>query len=166
MTQTTPSTIKVIATNGGFRTFVAFISAMFIFLIVFLVGIVAGVSAMVASGDDGGIVQTSFTHKADPSTVAVLDISGVIDGSNASFTKQAVQEIVENKNIKAVVLRVNSPGGGVTTSDEIWHYLQKNQGAKDTAHRKLRWCCCFRWILHLMQCWTILLRKKLQLLVQ
>ena len=125
MTQTTPSTIKVIATNGGFRTFVAFIAAMFIFLIVFLVGIVAGVSAMVASGDDGGIVQTSFTHEADPSTIAVLDISGVIDGSNAAFTKQAVQEIVENKNIKAVVLRVNSPGGGVTASDEIWHYLQK-----------------------------------------
>ncbi len=123
-------TVKVVATNGGFRTFVAFLSAMFIFLIVFLVGIVAGVSAIVASGDDNGIVQSSFTQEGTSSTIAILDISGVIDGSNASYTKQAVDEIVENKNIKAVVLRVNSPGGGVTASDEIWHYLQKIKDAK------------------------------------
>jgi protease-4 len=128
--QTSSPTIKVVSTNGGFRTFVAFLSAMFIFLIVFLVGIVAGVSAMIASNDNDGIVQSSFSQEGTPSTIAILDISGVIDGSNASFTKQAVDEIIDNKNIKAVVLRVNSPGGGVTASDEIWHYLQKIKTAK------------------------------------
>ena len=30
------TTLKVIATTGGFKTFVAFLAAMFIFLIVFL----------------------------------------------------------------------------------------------------------------------------------
>ena len=129
MTESTPTTIKVVATNGGFRTFVAFLSAMFIFMIVFLVGIVAGVSALAASNEDSSIVRTVVTHDGTQSIIAVLDISGVIDGSNANYAQQAVKEIVENKNIRAVVLRVDSPGGGVTASDEIWHYLQQIKDA-------------------------------------
>ena len=34
MPDTTSSTVKVVATNGGFKTFVAFLAAMFIFTIV------------------------------------------------------------------------------------------------------------------------------------
>ena len=40
-------------------------------------------------------------------------------------SEQAIKDITQNKNIRAVVLRVDSPGGGVTASDEIWHFLQK-----------------------------------------
>lgn len=125
MSEQTPSTIKVVSTNGGFRTFVAFLSAMFIFLIVFLVGIVAGVSVFAASQKESGIVQSNVTQTGTSSTIAVLSISGVIDSSNASYAKKAIKEILENKNIRAVVLRVDSPGGGVTASDEIWHHIQK-----------------------------------------
>ena len=127
---TTPATIKVVATTGGFRTFVAFLSAMFIFLLVFLVGIVAGVSAFAAANKDDGIVRIATTQDGTSSTIAVLDISGVIDRSNATYAQQAVKEILNNKNIRAVVLRVDSPGGGVTSSDEIWHHLQKIKDAK------------------------------------
>ncbi len=130
MTEATPATIKVVATTGGFRTFVAFLSAMFIFLIVFLVGIVAGVSVLITAQKNDGIVQHSVTQKGTSSTIAVLDISGVIDGSNAAYAHQAVNEIIENKDVRAVVLRVDSPGGGVTASDEIWHDIQKIKEAK------------------------------------
>jgi protease-4 len=130
MSETKPATIKVVSTTGGFRSFVAFLSAMFIFLIVFIVGIVAGVSALASATEDNGIVQSSVTQEGTSSTIAILNISGVIDGSNAEFSRQAVEEIVKNKNVRAVILRVNSPGGGVTESDEIWHYIQKIKEAK------------------------------------
>ena len=125
MTESTPTTVKVIATNGGFRTFVAFLAAMFIFLIVFLVGIVAGVSAFAAASEDEGLVQKTIMQSGSSSTIAILEVTGVIDGTNAEYARQAVKEILENKNIRAVVLRVDSPGGGVTASDEIWHNIQK-----------------------------------------
>ena len=130
MTDTSPATIKVVATNGGFRTFVAFLSAMFIFLIVFIVGIIAGISALASSQADDSIVHSSISQEGTSSTIAVLNISGVIDGSNADYAKQAVRTIIEDKNVKAVVLRVDSPGGGVTASDEIWHAIQKIKEAK------------------------------------
>ena len=64
------------------------------------------------------------------STIAILEVSGVIDGSNTAYAKEAVKKILNNKNIRAVVLRVDSPGGGVTASDEIWHHLQKIKETK------------------------------------
>tara|TARA_B100000959_G_scaffold286175_1_gene363683 strand:+ start:1886 stop:2890 length:1005 start_codon:yes stop_codon:yes gene_type:complete len=130
MSETKPATIKVLATTGGFRTFVAFLSAMFIFLIVFIVGIVAGVSALASATEESGIVKSAVTHKGTSSTIAILNIAGVIDGSNAEFARQAVNEIMKNKDVRAVILRVDSPGGGVTASDEIWHYIQRIKEAK------------------------------------
>ena len=127
--QSKPATIKVIATTGGFKTFVAFLSAIFIFLIVFLVGIIGGVAVMSAAGEGDGIVQKHTMHDGRSATIAVLDISGVIDGSNASYAKEAIDEILDNKSVKAVVLRVDSPGGGVTASDEIWHNMKRIKDA-------------------------------------
>jgi len=124
------TTLKVIATAGGFKTFVAFLAAMFIFLIVFLVGIIAGVSGFAAATQDDGPVKTHVAHDGSSSTIAVLNISGVIDGGNASYAEQAVNKILDNEQVRAVVLRVNSPGGGVTASDEIWYNIQRLKDAK------------------------------------
>ncbi len=128
--QSKQTTLKVVATTGGFKTFVAFLAAMFIFLIVFFVGIIAGVSGFAAATQDDGPVQTHVAHEGGSSTVAVLNISGVIDGGNASYAEQAINSILEEKKVRAVVLRVNSPGGGVTASDEIWHNIQRLKKAK------------------------------------
>ena len=127
--QVKPATIKVVATTGGFKAFVAFLAAMFIFMIVFLVGIVTGAAGLSAATESEGVVHKFTMHDGRSSTIAVLDISGVIDGSNATYAKEAIDEILDNKNIKAVVLRVNSPGGGVTASDEIWHNMERIKDA-------------------------------------
>ena len=124
------TTLKVVATTGGFKTFVAFLAAMFIFLIVFLVGIIAGVSGFAAATLEDGPVISHVSHEGDNATIAVLNISGVIDGGNASYAESAITKILGNKNVRAVVLRVDSPGGGVTASDEIWYNVQRLKDAK------------------------------------
>ena len=123
------TTIKVVATTGGFKAFVAFLAAMFIFSIVFLVGIVTGAAGFSAASKSEGIVHKQFIHDGGSSTIAVLNISGVIDDSNASFAKEAIDEILDDSRVKAVVLRVNSPGGGVTASDEIWNNMERIKDA-------------------------------------
>jgi len=123
------TTIRVVATTGGFKAFVAFLAAMFIFAIVFLVGIVTGAAGFSAASKSEGIVHKQFIHDGGSSTIAVLNISGVIDGTNASFAKEAIDEILDDSHVKAVVLRVNSPGGGVTASDEIWNNMERIKDA-------------------------------------
>lgn len=63
--------------------------------------------------------------------VAILYASGAIyngEGYNEIYADNFVEEIkklTENKKIKAVVLRINSPGGSANASDEILFNLQQ-----------------------------------------
>jgi protease-4 len=55
--------------------------------------------------------------------VAVLDISGVIY-SSSQFLKE-LDETLEKSNVKALVVRINSPGGLVAPSQEMYEALKK-----------------------------------------
>ena len=43
---------------------------------------------------------------------------------------EAINEAAENKSIKAIVLRVDSPGGSALASDLIWHAIEKAKKKK------------------------------------
>lgn len=69
--------------------------------------------------------------------VAILYAEGeIVDGEGHSYEIGAsriirkIEEIQEDKNVKAVVLRVNSVGGGVHASENIQRALQKLQAKK------------------------------------
>jgi len=56
--------------------------------------------------------------------VAIITVEGLItDGEG--FVKQQIKRVKDDKSVKAVVLRVNSPGGTVSGSDYIYHHLRK-----------------------------------------
>ena len=63
--------------------------------------------------------------------IAVLYASGTItegdgfDGIQSKTYVKAIREIKKNKNIKALVLRVNSPGGSANASEEILFELSR-----------------------------------------
>jgi protease-4 len=51
------------------------------------------------------------------------------DGIASDDLSAAIDQAVRDKNIKAIVLRVDSPGGSVTASDQILHAVKKAQSA-------------------------------------
>lgn len=63
--------------------------------------------------------------------IAVLYASGTItegdgfDGIQSKTYIKAIREIAKNKNIKALVLRINSPGGSANASEEILFELSR-----------------------------------------
>lgn len=57
--------------------------------------------------------------------VAVYEIAGLIDDGQAQDFRQFVRQVEADGNIKAVVLRVNTPGGGVSASDEMHAAVQE-----------------------------------------
>ncbi|MDP7008401.1 MAG: signal peptide peptidase SppA [Phycisphaerales bacterium] len=124
-----PTTIRVLSTSGGFRTFVMFFAALLLFVVVFIIGVGTGIAGFASAIEEKGMVSVSTMHSGNSSSIAVLHVSGVIDGSNSSYATEAVDAILANKYIKSVVLRVNSPGGGVTASDEIWHEINRLKDA-------------------------------------
>lgn len=52
--------------------------------------------------------------------IVIVEIAGTINGEVAEFARQAFNRL-EQDPPAAVVLRVESGGGGVTASDQIWH---------------------------------------------
>lgn len=63
--------------------------------------------------------------------VAVLYASGAIEngkgyqGIQSETIRKEIKELAEDENIKAVVLRISSPGGSANASEEILYELQK-----------------------------------------
>jgi len=122
------------------------------FLIVFLVvslflnaGLIA---ALFATGDE------QFSTKKEPSyeeefvegnskskdKVVIIDLQGIITSTETSqLTGSMVDEVVgklkqarEDKNVRAVILRIDSPGGEVNASDILYHEIKKT---RDVGHK-------------------------------
>lgn len=58
-----------------------------------------------------------------PEKVGVVNIRGVI--SNSQELTEQIDELAKNKDIKAIVLRIDSPGGGVAASQEIYAAVKR-----------------------------------------
>lgn len=122
--------VQVMQRPSGFgRTFGAMITSFTALGAVFLLGIGVGLVVLVAVGAWAGSSMGDFVlrntyRSGGTNEVVVLPIHGVIDARQSQFVRVCVDDILERRaTVRAVVLRVNSPGGGVTASDEIWHEL-------------------------------------------
>jgi len=62
-------------------------------------------------------------------TVAVVPIAGGIDGGNAASVASRLQQARQDPSIDAVVLRINSGGGGASSSESM--YLQVKRTAEE-----------------------------------
>jgi protease-4 len=62
--------------------------------------------------------------KSGRDKVAVITVSGaILEGRG--FVKKQIDRVREDDKVKAVVVRVNSPGGTITGSDYLYHHLKK-----------------------------------------
>ncbi|MCX6112514.1 MAG: hypothetical protein NTY22_04410, partial [Proteobacteria bacterium] len=55
--------------------------------------------------------------------VGVLEIKGVIMDSDEILEK--IRDLKERDKVKAVIVRIDSPGGGISASQEIYEELKK-----------------------------------------
>ena len=76
--------------------------------------------------DTTGGLQPKF-HSGDASSgnkIAVIEISGVLLEGDG-FVKRQIDRVRADENVRAVVLRINTPGGTVTASDYLHHHLKR-----------------------------------------
>jgi protease-4 len=88
--------------------------------------------------DHSPVVETSLPDPLvppDAPRIAVLDVDGLLLNSNltglysqgdnpVALFRERLDAIAADSLVCAVVLRINSPGGGVTATDIMWHDLQ------------------------------------------
>jgi protease-4 len=105
--------------------------------------------ALMLGAAAGGCVKVNLVEEVQPfkektiegsgrDKVLVLDISGIITSSDVDIPlsakkrpsliariREALDRARTDHDVKAVVLRINSPGGGVTASDTLYHELRR-----------------------------------------
>jgi protease-4 len=117
--------------RGVFGTLALILGIVIIASSLLFVGMVVGVAAGLLGGLSGEEIGTTVYRKGEGSgKVAVLPIRGVIEDSTVTFVHKTVEAILKDHDVKAVVLRIESPGGGATASDEIHQEIArlKNEG--------------------------------------
>lgn len=95
-------------------------------ILLFIISILLNVYLMLALGAFVGqaLVEEVLTEGQDDQIVAVYCVAGMINGESAAKFQKFYNRVYKDKNIKAVVLRVDSPGGGVSASDQIYTMLK------------------------------------------
>lgn len=99
--------------------FIWLLKALTLIVLVFAIGPLLLVSVIAGS-------QQALSHRVpgdDRNRVAVVELTGMIDSS-----KEIVAELhrqIDNENIKGVVLRINTPGGAVAPSQDIYNAVKR-----------------------------------------
>lgn len=97
------------------RRDVVLLMFMGVFVMLFVVALINGLGGL-GSGD--GFSLGGFGDK-----VALVEISGPIESS--SWAVKQIRHYAEQDNVLAIVIRLNSPGGGVAASQEIFEAIGK-----------------------------------------
>ncbi len=70
------------------------------------------------------LTETVYAGKSGASDkIAVIQINGVIMEGLLNYPHKQIEQAVEDDHVKAVVLRINSPGGSITASDDLHRRL-------------------------------------------
>jgi protease IV len=105
-----------------------FFSILFIFSILanfFLIILLVVVSMTISSTHSDSFVENVIREGSSSSKIAVIRIQGVIENELCEQVRLQLKDAKKDHNVKAVIIRVISPGGGVSASDRIHHYIGK-----------------------------------------
>ena len=111
-TRVAPQVVHVVAKPGGLSTALLFIFGLFAFAAVFVVGLTVGLIMMFGFSNIQIVILEELYRDGGSSTVAVIPVEGIIEPGQSAFVHNAVEYVLKQSDIRAVVLRVDSPGGG------------------------------------------------------
>jgi protease-4 len=79
-----------------------------------------------------------FSHQRFASDkIAIISVDGLIYDEDDGFVKREIDQAREDDDVKAIVLRVDSPGGTVTGSDYLYHHLKELREGDDDQGRQV-----------------------------
>jgi len=79
-----------------------------------------------------GLQTTVLESGRDDEVVAVINMSGMLGEDQVHLVETFARAVGKDANVKAVVLRVNSPGGGISACDRIYSLLRDLRDGTDT----------------------------------
>jgi protease-4 len=111
----------------GIFTGMSVLGNIILLLIIIGLGIAlsAGYGQLAATGEDGRFSERVLIPGSRTQKIAVINLTGIIQTTQADEVAKQVKMAGEDKSVKAVIVKINSPGGTVAASDRINYELRK-----------------------------------------
>lgn len=88
-------------------------------------------AAVLVTGQKDVLTEEVIQAGSRMSKIAVITVQGVIDDEKAQDVYRQIKSARSDKQIKGLILRVNSPGGTVSGSDRICNEIRKYRKEED-----------------------------------
>jgi len=112
----------------GWKIFMGILLVISILFNVFLFLGIIGLGAIVAGGStaaDDGLVEKTLIDGQRTQKIAVINIEGVIESGMSEWVQRQIKTAERDASVKALIVRISSPGGDVASSDQIHYYISQ-----------------------------------------
>ena len=109
----------------GWKIFWGIVTALSVLTNFILFIMVIGLVATFATSHDSSLTEEVILAGPRTAKIAVITIQGVIEGQKAHDVHQQLKTASQDKHVKGLIIRVNSPGGTISASDQIYNEIRK-----------------------------------------
>jgi protease-4 len=109
--------------GSGWKIFLGIILGFSIIVNLVLIVAFAATVIVFAAGKSENLLEKALEKGPAANKIAVIKIEGIIDNKLAEDIEQQIKAAKEDKNVKAVIFRTNSPGGTIAASDRIYDLI-------------------------------------------
>ncbi len=111
--------------TSGWRVFWGIFTGLSVFANISMFLIVIAMAALFSIGQKDMFTEEVLQEGSRMNKIAVINIDGIIDNQKSRDACKQLDTAAKDKSIKALIIRVNSPGGMVSSSDEIYDAICK-----------------------------------------
>lgn len=120
-----PPTNKPARKGSGWKIFWGIVLAFSVMANGALLLMLIGVIALFTTGQRGMFAEEVIREGPARNKIAVINLQGVIHGQLAGEIYQQLKMAGRDRRVKGLIVRVNSPGGTISGSDQIYTQIKK-----------------------------------------
>jgi len=120
-----PPTNRPAGKGSGWKIFWGIVLAFSVIANAALLLMLIGVIALFTTGQRGILAEEVIREGPARNKIAVINLQGVIHGQLASDIYQQLKVAGRDRRVKGLIVRVNSPGGTISASDQIYTQIKK-----------------------------------------
>ncbi len=120
-----PPANRPVRKGAGWRIFWGIVLAFSVMANIALFFMLIGVVAIFATGQRGMLTEEVIREGPARNKIAVITLQGIIHGQLASDVYQQLKVVGRDRRVKGLIVRVNSPGGTISASDQIYKQIRE-----------------------------------------
>jgi protease-4 len=111
--------------RSGWRIFWGILLVLSVVANIALFLMLIGIVAVFATGQAGILTEEVVREGPTSQKIAIVAVEGIIHGNLAEDVYQQLKAARQDRRVKGLIVRVNSPGGTISASDQIYKEIRK-----------------------------------------